>query len=317
MAIMWSGSLVPWIDANGNPYAGAKLFFFDAETTTPRTVYRDGGQNESHDHPVVANGAGKFPAVFLQAGDYRERMETADGQVVHDVDLITAPNGEAPIPPDAGDTDPKLLASTGDVKVRHAVGTHAGWVRCNARTLGSAASGATERANADCEALFLHLWEQDPTLTVSGGRGANAASDWASNKNIALPDFRSVPLVGLASMGGATSTRLSGIAVDNGETLDTLGATLGVKEVAISIAQMPSHNHGGTTNTTGNHSHTYQRQRTIFKSAGTDKVTANEESDPTNTSSAGNHAHTISSQGGGGAHPNVQPSALITIYIKL
>lgn len=317
MAIMWSGSLIPWIDANGNPYAGAKLFIYDAETTTPRTTFRDGGLNEVHDHPVVADGGGRFPAVFLQSGNYRQRMETTTGVVIHDVDLITAPNGEAPIAPDAGDTDPKLLFATGDIKFRHATGTHAGWVRCNARTLGSATSGATERANADCEALFLHLWEQDATLTVSGGRGANAASDWASNKNIVLPDYRSRAPVGLSAMGGATSAILSGIAVDGGETLGTLGATLGVKEVGISIAQMPAHNHGGSTNTTGNHSHVYQRQRTIFKSSGTDKVTANEETDDANTSSAGSHSHTISSQGGGDAHPNVQPSVLTTYYIKL
>lgn len=323
MAIMWSGSLVPWIDANGNPFAGAKLFMFDAETTTPRTVYRDGGQNEVHDHPVVADGAGRFPAVFLQSGDFRERMETSDGQVIHDVDLITAPNGEAPIPPDAGDTDPKLLFATGMIVARHGTGALSGWVRVNARTIGSASSGASERANDDCEALFLFLWDQDSTLAVSGGRGANAASDWATNKNIALPDYRSRALVGLAGMGNTALTILADTWVDGSETASSLGATAGVDDVAITIAQLPVHSHGGTTGAAGAHHHNTELSRRGGSSGGlglgigwsTHDVVYPDQAKATDTEPA--HSHTIANQGSGAAHNNMQPSVLITFYIKL
>ena len=59
---------------------------------------------------------------------------------------------------------------------------HSGWVRANGRTIGSVTSGGTERANADSEALFLYLWAADASLSVSGGRGANAADDWGKQE---------------------------------------------------------------------------------------------------------------------------------------
>src|SRR5690606_21344421 len=123
-------------------------------------------------------------------------LDAAD-QVVFDVDEVDISLGASYTPPDAGETSVELLFRTGDLKQRYGTGTHSGWVRANGRTIGSASSGATERANADCEALFEHLWGADTNLSVSGGRGANAASDWAANKTIALPDFRDRVIVGL------------------------------------------------------------------------------------------------------------------------
>lgn len=73
-----------------------------------------------------------------------------------------------------------------------------GWVKANGQTIGSAASGATGRANADTQALFDILWADFtnavlPIQTSAGGastRGASAAADWAANKRMTLPDMR-------------------------------------------------------------------------------------------------------------------------------
>ncbi|MBX3610390.1 MAG: hypothetical protein KF871_10900 [Hydrogenophaga sp.] len=73
----------------------------------------------------------------------------------------------------------------------------AGWVRANGNTIGNAASGATERANADTEALFTMLWNEFtqavlPIQTSAGGastRGASAAVDYAANKRMPLPNL--------------------------------------------------------------------------------------------------------------------------------
>lgn len=74
-----------------------------------------------------------------------------------------------------------------------------GWIKENGGTIGNAASGATNRANADTEALFTHLWNSfNNTLLpiqTSGGapttRGANAAADYAASKRMPLFDHRS------------------------------------------------------------------------------------------------------------------------------
>lgn len=317
MAILWAQSLTPWIDENGDPRSGAKAYFFDAGTTTPRTVYRDGALGQAHDHPVVANAAGMFPAIFLPAGDYRVRITTANDVTIWDVDGITTPiiteGGGG-----GGDTPVELLARTGDYKFRHGTGTHSGWVRANGRTIGNGSSGGTERANADCEDLFTFLWNQDSTLAVSGGRGANAASDWAGAKSIALPDLRLRGLIGMASMGATLSTLIAASAFDNSEDGDDLGATVGVGEVTLTVGQMPAHDHGGNTGNGGTHSHTVTTPITTAPGPGyasADGVTTTSGSQVTST--APNHQHTIAQQGGGQAHGNVQPSAVATCYLKL
>lgn len=318
MAIMWQSSLVPWLDPNGAPYSGAKAYFFDAGTTTPRTVYRDSNLGQSHDHPVLANASGMFPAIFLPAGDYRLRIEDGSGVTITDVDGISTPSTGGGGGGGGGDTPVELLARTGDLKARFGTGSHSGWVRAAGRSIGNASSGASERANADCADLFSHLWSADPTLAVSGGRGANAATDFASGKRIDLPDFRSRSFVGLADMGNVTSALIPNSMVDGGETNITLGATLGVSEHALSIAQMPSHNHPGSeTSQNGEHSHTIPGYAS--SSVGGAFGSGNTPLANIGTSTAGLHRHDVSvgAQGGGQPHPNMPPSAFVTIYIKL
>lgn len=74
----------------------------------------------------------------------------------------------------------------------------AGWVLANGGTIGSAASGATTRANADTEALFTLFWNsftngtlpiRNPDGSVSS-RGASAAVDFAANKRLTVFDLR-------------------------------------------------------------------------------------------------------------------------------
>jgi len=78
--------------------------------------------------------------------------------------------------------------TTGDLKPTLKTVADAGWVMCNDGTIGSGASGATTRANADTEALYTVLWNNvaDAWAPVTGGRGASAAADFAANKPIRL-----------------------------------------------------------------------------------------------------------------------------------
>lgn len=87
----------------------------------------------------------------------------------------------------------------------------AGWLLCDGRTIGSAASAATARANSDCFDLYVGLWNStaNTELAVTGGRGASAAADWAANKPIALPDMRGRVPAGKDDMGGTGADRLT------------------------------------------------------------------------------------------------------------
>lgn len=81
------------------------------------------------------------------------------------------------------------IFTTGDIKWTYKIVADSGFVLLDDGSIGSAASGATTRANADTNFLFAVLWDNisDTFCPVSGGRGANAAADFAANKNIRLP----------------------------------------------------------------------------------------------------------------------------------
>jgi len=100
---------------------------------------------------------------------------------------------------------------TGSIRACLKLAADTGWVRLNGLTIGSAASTATERANADCETLFTYLWDNldDTRAPVIGGRGASAAADWALNKRITLPSARDRVLVGMATMGNSDAALIS------------------------------------------------------------------------------------------------------------
>lgn len=94
----------------------------------------------------------------------------------------------------------------------------AGWVQ-GGGTIGNAASGATTRANADTAALFALAWALNatdaPIFTSAGApssRGADAATDFAANKRIALPDLRGESIRGWDNGRGVDASRRLGSA---------------------------------------------------------------------------------------------------------
>lgn len=125
-----------------------------------------------------------------------------------------------------------------------------GWLWQNGTTIGNASSGATQRANADTQALFTKYWTdysnavlpiQDSTGAPST-RGANAAADFAANKRMPLPDKCARLCVGADNMGGITAknritTALSGISGV------TIGAVGGIEAVQLSGNQNAPHTH--------------------------------------------------------------------------
>lgn len=182
--------------------------------------------------------------------------------------------------------DTETTWSTGDAKVTFKTVADVGWIMANDGTIGSAASAATTRANADCQALFTLLWTNvsNTYAPVTGERGASAAADWAANKVIKIGSILGRAL-GVAGAGASLTAR-------------ALGQPLGEENHTLSETAMPYHAHlvDGIGGGSGARSH---------------------------NDSSGNYKHLgynhfgTSYTGGSGGHNNMQPTTFLNLMIKL
>jgi hypothetical protein len=123
-------------------------------------------------------------------------------------------------------------------------------VLANALTIGSVASNASQRANADTIFVYRALWQQFSTtacpIYTSAGvlttRGANASADFAANKALATPDMKGRGVIGVDNMAGAASTRLSGVPFSIGNST-TPGSFCGENLHVILAAELANHFH--------------------------------------------------------------------------
>jgi hypothetical protein len=107
-----------------------------------------------------------------------------------------------------------LLPRSGDFLLTLSSAARTGWVQVDDGTLGNAGSGATTRANADCASLFAVLWAMPDAIcpVLPGGRGVDAATDFAANKTIGLTKMLGRALA-VAGTGAGLSARALGSAV--------------------------------------------------------------------------------------------------------
>lgn len=350
MALL-SLSLQAVYDNEGNRAFDGRLSTFVAGTTTPAPTYSDADFGSLHAFPIKARGNGTWPPIYLPAGTYDLRITDPDNYVYDEISALViaaeGPGGGG----GGGDVDDKRLAQTGDIKDRYGVGTHPGWVRLNGRTIGSAASSASERANDDCQALFVFLWTQDSNLAVSGGRGANATADWAAAKTIALPDQRGRGRFALDDLGNTAAGRLNGalFAFSNATTLGAYGGEASHVQTTAEMAThihaisafadvQGNHAHDGSTSTDGDHFHGFNyviqagyatigggigAVQSVGAGGGATGFTGTTGGHfhAIQTGVAGLHAHniaaTMNAQGSGAAMNWLPPFLLVSSYIKL
>ncbi len=208
--------------------------------------------------------------------------------------------------------------STGDGKLTLKTAADTGWVMMNDGTIGDATSGATTRANADTSALYGLLWANvgDTFAPVTGGRGANAAADFAAHKPLRLTKQLGRAII-IAGAGSGLTSR-------------ALGEILGEEAHALTAAENGTHTH---TITVDPHTHTTTQtphaHSGVVDDVGSTYV-GNEGSGhnyPVSTSTAGANANitinnatataTAANSGLGDAHNNMQPSTAWNVMIKL
>lgn len=82
------------VGPTGAPYAGAKRLFYLAGTATPATVYQDFDLATPHPATIVADSAGRFPAVYLDPTlSYKEIVRTAGDVDIYEQDHLSLGGG--------------------------------------------------------------------------------------------------------------------------------------------------------------------------------------------------------------------------------
>ncbi len=304
------------VDSNGKPAQAWLLYLYDQNSSTPVNSYQDTALTVLNPWPIEADANGTMGQFWLADGSYRARATNSDGSIIYfDLQSVLAlgpSTGSAP----SGGVDPNAIFSTGDVMWQEFQGTRSGWVRDNGRTIGSATSGAAERANADCQALFLYLWTNfsDAICPVLTGRGGSAAADWASNKKITLPDKRGYLVGGLDDMGNSAASRWTGAPVIAG-SVTTAGSTIGETTHTLTTAELAAHNH--TINITDpGHVHAVQIKTIGGGASPLAALTGSAGGLNTDVHTTGITADSVNA-GSGSAHNIVQRTVLGTFYRKL
>lgn len=209
------------------------------------------------------------------------------------------------------------LFTTGDVKYTFQAGPPAGWISLsnvsNLQTIGSAASGATLRANADTQALYVMLYTNlsDALAPVSGGRSGNAVNDFNANKTLSVPQLAGKSPMGAGAAGGGLSIRI-------------YGTTYGEENHVLLTSELAVHFHPAGISDSG-HAHSYTRLSGGLRNDGTSALTVNTSQigDTTGVSLTGvrvsspNGVDTTYSAGGNVAHNTIHPVITLNVFVKL
>lgn len=331
---------------------GGKLYMYEAGITTPVIGYKDDAAQLPWPNPITLEADGRIPLItFIMASDeaspgtlveirraVRMRLLDKNGVLQFDytnVPLMTSDPGESsgggPTPTPV---DPDALYKTGDMKARYGVGSIPGFVRANGLTIGNSSSGATELANdVTANALYLYLWGADPNLVVLGGpRGPSAAADFGAGRQLVLPDFSGRALAFLDNMSG-TARGILTTQTFTGLPPTTLGAQSGTERHTLAENEMPVHDHAAFINDPGHaHPPPSPHQAAAFMlnvsggvaafiggATGVFGYPAQQALSGVRVKStvAGAPDDKTSARGGGAQHLNLQPTKLVTCYIRL
>lgn len=183
MAVRHQTPQVQALDTLGAPAPLAKLRFYDAGTTNPRTVYSDSALSVPYLQPIVADAAGIWPAIFVGTGVYKVTIHSSA-----DVLLATYDN-----------IDPSLSTNAGALAVASGGtgATTASGARSNLGAASQAALDALDTRVADAEALL-----DNPILaaSVSITYSASISPDFTSDET------RHITLTGPLTLGAPAVT---------------------------------------------------------------------------------------------------------------
>lgn len=172
-----------------------------------------------------------------------------------------------------------------------------GYIFADGRTIGNSTSGADHQGER-----FRELFN----AIKSEGYGNAGTEDFDSSDTVTLPDLRDRVPVGERAMGSTDAGR-----IDNAAT--TLSDTGGEDQHTLTNAEMPSHNHSGTTdNSTVN----LRDSGDAGTGNGVPIDTTSGGTTRTMADSSHNHSFSTSTAGSDNAHNNLQPFLVVNWIIK-
>lgn len=161
-------------DINGNPRSGAKLYFYEPTTTTPKDVYSDASLTTPISQPVTASSAGLWASMYMQSSLYRVICKDSSDVTIFDEDNF----------------DPGLAAGFGVSSVVGIAqgGTGAGNAAAARSNLGAASSASLTATQDDVTAL-----EAAVATGVNGdGDFGDLASEDAVSRDLLATSFGTV-----------------------------------------------------------------------------------------------------------------------------
>lgn len=189
------------LDANDDPVAGAKAYFYKTGTTTPETVYSDSGLTTPHPSPLVADADGIFPLIFVSPGtqvklDVKDPGTSASlpGYPIDPAQLVSTSGASAanvsfsPITGNSGtDVQAAIANNTSEIltfdnffDLGVTAGTSSAYTATAKNTLTALASGQMFNVR------FHAANTAGPTLNVDG-QGAVALKYYTGGAKTALP----------------------------------------------------------------------------------------------------------------------------------
>lgn len=131
---------VQWIDGNGDPLAGGKLYFYITGTSTPKDTYTTEALSVANANPVVADANGVWSDIWLGTGSYKVILKDQNDVQIWSADPVTTDGSTIPtsaaltydIVVKVGSDGGSALATGTVDDIRHKVtGTVQGWTVIN------------------------------------------------------------------------------------------------------------------------------------------------------------------------------------------